>query len=129
MDPTKEKWRVQLPFAVPFANPLEPNVLVINKATVQTGVRLIVIICTYLLFRPHLERLFRTMTGGQQDPQQQEIQERLQKIGAQKVTGGTGSGRKIAVAGAGSGTVPQTPSGNSSATGAGNQNTAKRRKA
>jgi hypothetical protein len=55
----------------------------VTRDHVQTALRVVVIVATYLLFRPHLESLFRVMTG-RKDPRQEEIQARLAFLNRQK---------------------------------------------
>ncbi len=54
-----------------------------TRSNVQSLLRAIIILSTYLLFRPHLESLFRKITGTP-DKRQEEIKARLEFLKQQK---------------------------------------------
>ncbi|KAL6251673.1 hypothetical protein RBB50_001883 [Rhinocladiella similis] len=55
----------------------------LTRANLQSILRIVVIIATYILFRPHLESLFRKITGTP-DKRQEEIKARLEFLRQQK---------------------------------------------
>jgi len=67
--------------------------LYFTRTNIQQILRVIVIISTYIMFKPHLESLYRTMTG-KPDSRQEEIQARLEFLRKQKEGGGAGGGPK-----------------------------------
>ncbi|KAJ9622189.1 uncharacterized protein PV06_06452 [Exophiala oligosperma] len=55
----------------------------LTHTNLQSFLRIVVIIATYLLFRPHLESIFRKITGTP-DKRQEEIKARLEFLQRQK---------------------------------------------
>lgn len=68
----------------------------VTRQNLQNILRIVVIIATYLLFRPHLETLFRKASGFP-DPRQAEIQARLEALQTgEKITPQTGRPKGVA---------------------------------
>ncbi|EXJ75227.1 uncharacterized protein A1O5_01923 [Cladophialophora psammophila CBS 110553] len=82
----------------PYLENLPPAVQAyLTRTNLQTLLRVIVAISTYALFRPHLESLFRKMTGTP-DRREEEARARLEFLRRQQqegsgVAAGAGAGR------------------------------------
>lgn len=124
-----EPLKFQLPFTIPFLDQTQPPTIVLDKSTFQLGMRLIVIICTYLLFRPRLQALFRSMSGNAND--QDEVKERLKRLESERSGSAVSGGpRKIAVVEGKSAGTPRTPAAaNTEATPNSGKSSGRRRKA
>ena len=68
-----------------------------TRTNIQLLLRVIVIISTYILFRPHLESLFRKVTGTP-DRKQEEIKARLEFL-KQQQDGGSGMPKNVGMLG------------------------------
>lgn len=117
-----------LEFTIPtisFLGMSEPLHLQFEKEYLKLAVRVIVVWCTFLLFRPRMAKAWKIMFGDNDEEKQKEIQERIAVLEAQreksKKGGATPAGKKTyAVA-----TAPTTSSTASPA----EKGSAKRRKA
>lgn len=117
-----------LEFTIPtisFLGMNEPLHLQFEKEYLKLAVRVIVVWCTFLLFRPRMAKAWNVMFGNNDEEKQREIQERIAVLEAQreksKKDGATPTGKKTyAVA-----TAPTTSSTASPA----EKGSAKRRKA
>ncbi|KIX00017.1 uncharacterized protein Z518_10944 [Rhinocladiella mackenziei CBS 650.93] len=75
--------QLQSQFTQIYASLPEPLQLYFTRQNLQILLRVIIIISSYILFRPHLESLFRKVTGTP-DPRQAEIEARLQLLRQQR---------------------------------------------
>jgi hypothetical protein len=73
-----------------------------TRQNIQLLIRVVVIISTYTLFRPHLESLFRKATGAP-DRREEEIKARMASLKQQREGGGAGSSASPRGAAAGTG--------------------------
>jgi hypothetical protein len=73
-----------------------------TRQNIQLLIRVVVIISTYTLFRPHLESLFRKATGAP-DRREEEIKARMASLKQQREGGGAGSSASPRGAAAGAG--------------------------
>lgn len=72
--------KVSVPFAIPFLGISEPTTLHINKSSFQLFMRVVVIVCTFLLFWPRLVSTWRAATGTDEEAKRKEINERIGKL-------------------------------------------------
>ncbi|EXJ55449.1 hypothetical protein A1O7_08376 [Cladophialophora yegresii CBS 114405] len=75
-----------------------------TRQNIQLLLRVVVIISTYTLFRPHLESLFRKATGTP-DQREEEIKARVEAARQQRVPQGAVPPRGVGVVGGHQGTV------------------------
>ena len=102
-----EIWTIPIPLPrlvleqLNLSSPLELN---IPLDALRTGLRLLIIVATYLLFRPHLEKMFRSMLGRDDEPaaiaqRDAEVLDRIKVLEGQRASVGK-AGRTFAVVGA-----------------------------
>jgi len=76
---TEDSIQIYLPFAVPFLGLQEPTTISINKAYLQLLVRIIVVVCTGLLFWPKIKGAFG-FEARDMEAETKDIQERIAKL-------------------------------------------------
>lgn len=123
---TKESDPIE--FTIPtigFLGMNEPIHLKLEKEYLKLAVRLIVVYCTFLLFKPRMAKAWKIMFGDNDEERQKEIQERIAVLEAEreraKKDGATPVKKNFAVA--------TGPGVSSTASPADNKGSAKRRKA
>lgn len=106
---TDDSIQVNIPFAVPFLGLHEPTTFSLNRNIFQTAVRVIVVVCSALLFWPRIKAAFGFRDTVSED-QTKDIQERIAKLEHEKAQRTDQKGKKsYAVAtGMGSSTVQQS---------------------
>lgn len=76
-----------LEFTVPsirFLGINEPLHLQFEKEYLKLAVRILVVWCTFLLFKPRMARAWRIMFGDNDEARQKEISERIAKLEAER---------------------------------------------
>lgn len=76
---TDDKIQLPIPFAVPFLGLHEPTSIAFDKSQVQLVVRVLVCLCSVLLFWPKIRAAFGFSAAPSED-QTKEIQERIAKL-------------------------------------------------
>lgn len=70
----------------------EPFTLQFEKEYLKLAVRVIVVWCTFLLFRPRMAKAWKVMFGDNDEERQREVQERVAQLEAEREKAAAGSG-------------------------------------
>lgn len=71
---------IPVPFALPFLGIPEPTTLSINKGQFQLFMRIVVFVCSALIFWPKIKGAFGFSSAADTEEQRKDIQERIAKI-------------------------------------------------
>jgi len=121
---TEDTIQINLPFAVPALGIPEPTTISINKANLQTLVRVLVGVCALLLFWPKVKSAFGFTSKRDMEAETRDIQQRIAKLEQERSP--TQGQKSYAVATGSGGKEPTLPAQAASGKGKGS---AKRRKA
>lgn len=102
-------WEVTIP-TIGFLGMEEPMQLHFDKETIKLFVRIVVVWCTFLLFRPRMVKAWKVMFGDNDEARQRDVQARIAKLEEErdKATGGSAK-KNFAVATASAGSSSTTP--------------------
>ena len=97
------------PFALPFLGIQEGMTLSLNKSNLQLFMRVMVCVCSALLFWPRIRGAFGFAPSAATEAQTKDIQERIAKIEHEREQKQGSSKKSYAVATGPGGTTPATP--------------------